>query len=147
MTLNGGPTVTVNAGTLTVGGAMSGASALSLEGNGVLLSTASNTYNGSTTIYSGTLQLGTGQAGQDGSINNTSGLIDGGAVIYNLAGSQTAAYRISSIGTLTKLGSGNLTLTFASTTFTGTTFGQWRHSHAGCRRRQLHYRKLSHRRR
>ena len=79
-------------------------------GNGVLLLTASNNYNGPTTISGGTLQLGTGQSGQDGSIGSTSGATDSAALVYNLYGNQTATYSVSGGGSLTKLGAGSLTL-------------------------------------
>ena len=67
------PTVTVNAGTLTVGGGMTGGSGLSIGGAGLFLSTAANSYTGATTIsFGSTMQLGTGQAGQDGSLATSS---------------------------------------------------------------------------
>ena len=78
-----------------------------------------NTYSGSTTITAGTLQLGTGISGQDGSINGTSSVSNSGALIYNLFGNQTAGYNISGSGSLTKLGNGALTLGTNGSTFTG----------------------------
>ena len=121
VTLANGPTVTVNAGTLTVGGGMAGNSGLTISGTGLFLSTAANSYTGATTIGAGsTLQLGTGQAGQDGSLA-TSTVTNQGALIYNLAGAQTAGYAFTGAGSLTKLGAGNLSLSLASTGFTGPT--------------------------
>ncbi len=123
VTLVGLPTVNVNAGTLTVGGVMSGAGGgitLTTNTAGVLLLTNSNLYTGATTILAGTLQLGTGLVGQDGSINSTSSVINSGALIYNLAGNQTVPYHITTTGTMTKLGSGNLTLGIASS-YSGST--------------------------
>ena len=116
--LSGSPTVTVAANTLTVGGAINGNSALNKNGPGTLVLTASNMYSGSTTVSNGTLQLGTGQNGQDGSIGTTSGVTDNAALVYNLYGSQTAAYSIGGIGSLTKAGPGTLILT-ASNGFSG----------------------------
>jgi fibronectin-binding autotransporter adhesin len=111
VTLNGSPSVFVNANELTVGGVIGGTGALAKNGTGALVLTASNGYGGTTTITAGTLQLGTGIAGQDGSINSTSGATDNGTLIYNLNGNQTAGYPIGGSGTLLKTGPAVLTLT------------------------------------
>jgi len=81
--------------------------------------TKANTYTGATTISTGTLQLGDGTTGNDGSLT-TSGITDNAALAYNLFGNQTAGYNISGSGTLTKSGAGTLILTGANT-YTGTT--------------------------
>ncbi len=122
VTLVNSPTVTVNAGTLTVGGAMSGASDLTISGTGLLVSTAANSYTGATTIGSGTMQLGTGQAGLDGSLaTNGVNINTGAALVYDLAGSQTAGYPFTGGGSLSKLGTGTLTLSVSSASLTGNT--------------------------
>jgi autotransporter-associated beta strand protein len=88
---------------------------------GMLTLTGSNTYSGPTSLaHGGILQLGTGVAGQDGSINNTSQVWVNGTnpgvatLVFNLAGSQTAAYPIGIAGNaalaLIKKGTGTLTL-------------------------------------
>ena len=65
-----------------------------------------NTYTGVTTIASGgTLTLGNGSPGSDGSIANTFNVADNGALVFKLAGSQTAAYPTSGTGSLIKTGS------------------------------------------
>ena len=69
-----------------------------------------NTYVGATTISGGTLQLGTGQSGQDGWIADTSGVTNNAMLAYNLYGNRSVAYVISGSGSLTKLGQGQLTL-------------------------------------
>ena len=92
-----------------------------LTGNGVMLMTASNNYNGGTFISGGTLQLGTGQAGKDGSIGSTNGVLDNSALVYDLAGSQTASYAIAGNGSLTKVGSGTLVLSGTNGYAGGTT--------------------------
>ena len=70
---SGSPTFTVgnNNATSTFSGVMqntAGTLALTKVGSGTLTLSGSNTYLGSTTVSSGTLQLGTGASGHDGSI-------------------------------------------------------------------------------
>jgi autotransporter-associated beta strand protein len=88
---------------------------------GAVILTAPNSYSGPTTITGSTLQLGTGADGQDGSIAGTSGVTDNAALVFNLAGTQTASYAISGSGSLSMVGSGNLFLS-GSNTYTGGTF-------------------------
>jgi fibronectin-binding autotransporter adhesin len=103
-----GPAIT------TFDGVISGGSgALNLQG-GMLTLTGVNTYSGSTGINGGTLQLGTGASGQDGSIANTSGVTNNAALLFNLFGSQTANYAITGSGSVTKSGPGTLTLNAAN---------------------------------
>ena len=101
-----------------LGGAISGNGSLTQSGNNLLTLTASNTYTGPTTISGGTLQLGTGQSGQDGSISNTSGLTNNATLVYDLSGNQTASYVISGSGSLITMGTGQLTLN-AANSFSG----------------------------
>lgn len=72
-----------------------------------------NTYTGATTISAGTLQLGDGSSGHDGSLTTSSATLSGGSTIaYNLAGSQAVSYSIigTATPTLIKAGAGTLTL-------------------------------------
>ena len=85
----------------------------------MLTLTGSNTYTGTTTISAGTLQLGSGAAGQDGSIAGAS-IVNNAALAYNLFGSQAYGGGISGTGSLIKVGTGTLTLTGANT-YSGTT--------------------------
>ena len=72
------------------------------------------------TISGGTLQLGTGVAGQDGSINATSSLTNNASLVYNIAGAQSPSYVIGGSGGVSKLGAGTLVLG-ASETYSGPT--------------------------
>ncbi|MEI6605075.1 MAG: autotransporter-associated beta strand repeat-containing protein, partial [Verrucomicrobiota bacterium] len=89
------------------------------QGGGTLTLTGANTYSGATTVSAGTLQIGDGTSGHDGSLL-TSGITDSGALVYNLYGNQTAGYAISGTGSLIKNGAGTLALTGANT-YTGST--------------------------
>ncbi len=110
------------AGNQTANYSISGTGSLTINGAGSLILIDTNTYSGSTTIGGGTLQLGTGAAGQDGSLL-TSGMTNNGALVFNLAGSQTADYLISGTGSLTKLGTGALVLSNSNTYSGPTTIG------------------------
>ncbi|MGO9112170.1 MAG: autotransporter-associated beta strand repeat-containing protein, partial [Thermoguttaceae bacterium] len=91
---------------------------LTMIGAGTQVLYGANTYTGVTTISAGTLQLGDGN-GHDASMA-TSSIIDNSALVYNVFASQTANYPISGNGSLTKAGTGKLTLT-ASNSYTGAT--------------------------
>ena len=139
------PTVTVSGNTLTVGGAMSGASALTKAGAGTLILGGSNSFNGNTTISGGVLQLAGSYAAQNStvSVGTTNGLtfapgigtftlggLSGGSnfVIGDTSGGTGVTLAVgndganttylgvmSGSGGLTKLGSGNFTLTGVNT--------------------------------
>ena len=98
---------------MIAGGGTLGAIALNLNGDGTqVLARFGNTYTGATTITGGTLQLGTGVSGHDGSIAGTSGVIlaNNTTLAYNIAGTQTASYAIGGGGGVSKLGPGTLTM-------------------------------------
>ena len=95
---------------------ISGSGSLTQTGTGELTLTAANTYSGSTTISGGTLQVGNGGTGA--SIGGTSGVLDNASLIFNDADNVTFSKVISGSGSLTKLGSGMLTLT-GTNTFAG----------------------------
>ena len=95
-------------------GLTSSGGSLAKLGAGTLILTAANTYTGATTVSAGTLQLGDGTAGHDGSLS-TSGVTNSTGVAYDLLGSQTAKYPISGTGSLLKAGSGLLALSGANT--------------------------------
>jgi autotransporter-associated beta strand protein len=124
-----GSQVLVGSGVLTITGPaltnfdgnISGVNGTLIVKGGGLTLTGSNTYTGGTSIAGGTLQLGNGIAGQDGTIAGTSGVLNNSALIYDLAGSQTVSYAISGSGSVTKGGTGTLTLSNPSSGYSGAT--------------------------
>ncbi len=101
-------------------GGIAGATALNVNGAGLVTICDSNTYTGPTAINGGTLQLGNGQSGQDGSINGTSGVTNNSTLVYNIAGNQTIPYAIGGSGNVLFTGTGLATLT-GSSSYSGTT--------------------------
>jgi autotransporter-associated beta strand protein len=83
--------------------------------SGLLSLTGSNTFTGATTINSGTLQLGSGVAGQDGSIGSSNSIVNNGSLVFNNVGPSALSGQISGSGRLVQNGSGPLTLTGANT--------------------------------
>ncbi len=99
-------------GAVSYGGAYSGSGSLTQAGTGTLVLTGANSYTGGTTISAGTLQ---------GDATSLQGNItDNAALIFNQAADGTYAGVISSTGTMTKTGAGDLILT-GNNTYTGTT--------------------------
>ena len=115
-------TITVgsdNTNTTFSGVIQNGLSTTSLvkTGSGTLTLAGTNTYTGTTTVSTGTLQLG------DGSTHNGSlagNIADNAAVTFANPGWQSYSGVISGSGSLTKIGSGALVLT-ANNTITGIT--------------------------
>jgi len=98
--------------------APSQAGKLTKLGSGTLTLTASSTYSGGTTITAGTLQLGDGTSGKDGSLLGN--ITNNAALVCNVFGNQTVGGAISGTGTLTKYGAGTLTISGANS-YTGET--------------------------
>jgi outer membrane autotransporter protein len=102
----------VNQGTDTsYAGTIVGTGSLAKQGTGMLALTGANTYSGGTTIEAGTLQIGDG--GTSGSISGN--ITDNAALIFNRSDDLSYGGDISGTGSMTKLGTGNLTLTGANT--------------------------------
>jgi autotransporter-associated beta strand protein len=101
------------AGVQSYGGEISGTGSLALQ-SGMLTLTGSNSYAGATTVSSGTLQLGTGAVGKDGSLAS-SNIANNGTLLFNYFGSGTYAGTISGSGAVTKSGLGTLTLAGSNT--------------------------------
>ena len=94
--------------------------ALTKNGTGIFTMTAANSYTGSTTIGGGTLQLGVGQSGLDGSFASTT-VSDSGTLLYNIAGTHAAGYKITGPGGIASIGPGLVVLS-ASSSYSGGTY-------------------------
>ncbi len=105
---------TTYGGTLINGGAAA-TLALSKTGASTQILTGVNTYSGATTISAGTLQLGDGTTGKDGTIANTSGITNNGKLIYNRFGNLSSDRVIGGTGAVTISGTGSQTLTAVNT--------------------------------
>ena len=92
----------------TFGGTISGSGAVTKSGLGLLTFTSASGYSGGTTISGGTLVLGNGQPGQDGSLAGT--VADNSVFAFNYASNETFAGAIGGNGGLVTLGSHTLTL-------------------------------------
>ena len=90
--------------------AQNGQLILQKVGAGTLVLINSNTFTGATSVNGGTLQLGDGTSGHDGSINQTSGIANNATVAFNYFAPETVAPAISGSGTIVQLGRGALTL-------------------------------------
>ena len=113
---NGNVAFTQSSGSGTYSGLMSGSGSLTKLGNGTLTLTGSNSYSGGTTITSGRL-IGTTSTIR-GAINNA------GAVTFDQSTSGTYSSNITGAGpggSLTKSGSGVVTLSGNNTYTQGTT--------------------------
>lgn len=114
VTLNaGGGTFDTNGNNTTLGGAISGAGALTKEGAGTLTLTGVNTYSGGTAVNAGTLQ-GNAASLQGNITNNATVIFD-----HDTAGTYASA--MSGTGSLVKQNTGALTLTGVNTYTGGTT--------------------------
>jgi len=107
--------ITVNSD-LTIGGIISGSAPIQKTGTGNLILTGANTYTGVITVgiaasSGGNLQIGAG--GETGSILSPVVLTNGN-IIFNRSGTIDHVAVISGTGSLTKLGTGVLTLTNAT---------------------------------
>lgn len=104
---------------LTVANLISGGGSISKTGAGTTVLTAENTYLGTTTVSSGTLQVGDG--GITGSLGETSGILDNGTLAFNRDGTLTVTPTITGTGSLVQNGPGTVILTSDSTYGGGTT--------------------------
>ncbi|MEI7902499.1 MAG: autotransporter-associated beta strand repeat-containing protein, partial [bacterium] len=82
---------------------------LTKSGPGTQVFSANQTYTGATTISAGTLQLGTGVTGQDGTLTSAS-IVDNAVLAFNNFAALTYSGNISGTGSLVKNGAGTLIL-------------------------------------
>ncbi len=112
------PTYTFTDGTGTGGGNITGTGSLTKDGTGTLIVQTANTYNGTTTIKNGTLQIGNGGIGDigTGNVTNNASLVfaQGDAAVHNVSGV------ISGSGSLTESATATVVLQ-ANNTYTGPT--------------------------
>jgi fibronectin-binding autotransporter adhesin len=148
---SGGGTFDSGGTTAVIAAALSGPGSLTKVGSGTLVLGVANTYSGSTLISQGTLQLGNSLALQDSTLNisgagvlsfgtltsaNVGGLAGSGALalgnstaaavaltVGNNGFSTTYTGALSGSGSLTKIGSGELTLAGSNIYTGGTTIG------------------------
>ncbi|HEY2414903.1 MAG TPA: autotransporter-associated beta strand repeat-containing protein [Pirellulaceae bacterium] len=115
---NNGALVINRGGSLTLSNAITSSGSFSLIGSGTVILTGPDNFSGTTTISSGTLQIGTGGS----AVTVGSGpIIDNGVLVINRGGTLTLGNLISGSGTLTKSGAGTITLSNPANNFTGTT--------------------------
>jgi autotransporter-associated beta strand protein len=94
-----------------------------VSGAGAFVLSGANTYTGSTTISSGTLQIGNG--GTTGSLSTSSAITNNGALVFNRTdtvtqGTHFSGAAITGSGSLTQAGAGTLELN-ATNPYTGAT--------------------------
>ncbi|MEW4467667.1 autotransporter-associated beta strand repeat-containing protein [Parasphingorhabdus sp. JC815] len=107
-----------DAGTIfTLDGLISGAGALTKDGDGTLVLTNGNSYAGGTTVNAGTLSIGNG--GASGSLIGD--IVNDGSVAFNRSDDIIFSGIVSGSGSLEKLGGGTLTVTGANSYTGGTT--------------------------
>ena len=105
---NSGALVFNRSGSLTVAGAISGTGSLTQAGPGTTVLTGGNTYSGTTTISSGTLQVGNGGSGS--ALSGTAAITNNASLVFNIGDSQTLSRPVAGTGDFTKAGAGTLTL-------------------------------------
>ena len=105
--------------TFILSNVISGTGTLRQQGSGVLVLTGANSYSGTTTIATGTLQVGNG--GATGSLGtNTDPITNNGTLVFKCSDVVTLANTISGTGALSQQGTGTLILTGANT-YSGST--------------------------
>ena len=115
--VDNGSLVFNRAGSLTIGGTISGSGTLSQQGPGTLILTGNNTYGGSTTIGGGVLQIGNGDG--NGTLGSGS-VTDNATLAFDRSDNVTLSNAISGSGGLSQEGGGTLILPGANT-FSGVT--------------------------
>ena len=99
------------------GGAISGSGDLRQEGSGTLVLTGDSTFTGTTTIASGSLEVGDGA--NHGTLGGT--VINNGSLTFNRATDSVFAGVFAGTGSVFKVGAGTLAVTGDSSAYIGTT--------------------------
>ncbi|MEO6847188.1 MAG: autotransporter-associated beta strand repeat-containing protein, partial [Chthoniobacterales bacterium] len=110
VSMNSNRTITVSAGSLDVGGSISGKQTIygiTKAGPGTLILSGNSTYGGMTTISAGALQIGDGDT--SGSIVNSK-IFNNALLTFNRSDTFTVSNKISGSGVLVNNGSGSLIL-------------------------------------
>ena len=102
----------------TISSAISGGGGLVQNGAGTLILTGSNSYNGTTRINAGTLQIGAG--GTSGEIGSSTAVTVNGTLAFNRSDAITVSNTINGSGSLLQAGSGAVALTGANS-YSGST--------------------------
>jgi autotransporter-associated beta strand protein len=118
ITLGAGTLTTNSTSNTTFSGLISGTGGLTKNGTSTLTLSGNNTYNGTTTINAGTIEIAA--AGRLGGGNYSANISNSGVLIYSGTNNQILGGVISGSGALTKAGSGTLTLS-NNNTYTGAT--------------------------
>lgn len=104
--------------TSTYAGAISGTGTVTQAGAGTTVLTGSNSYSGTTTISSGTLQIGNG--GTSGSLGSGA-VTDNASLVFDRSDSVTYNGAITGTGSLTQAGAGTTILTGSGNNYSGGT--------------------------
>lgn len=112
----GTPTVTVNSGNANISLQLAGNQGLNKAGAATLILSGNNSYTGTTTVTTGTLQIGA--AGTSGSVagniaNNVAASVEG--VVFNRSDAYTYSGTISGSGRVAVVGTGTTIFTSANT--------------------------------
>ncbi len=110
-------TYTLNDGTGTGAGKISGSTAITKNGAGTLILNTINDNTGVTTINAGTLQVGDG--GSNGALG-TGNVVNNGSLVFQQLDNRTVAGQISGSGSVTQQGATTVTLA-NDNTYTGPT--------------------------
>ncbi len=108
------------AGDLIIETEITGAIGLTHAGDATTVLVANNSYTGETLISGGMLQLGDGSAGRDGTIDDSSGIVNNSVLSFNRSGSNDHSGEISGSGIVVMQGTGTQVLS-GNNTYSGGT--------------------------